>query len=124
MTYEEKLLEVFARFRGDGASEATLERIEKAANAEVWQHLPPEVRSSWRLRLGYSETHPGQIELLPRRLREDGASPAELEAALRAPFAVGEALDEGPKELRGGMAGVSIGFGGSTMPEVPRPRRA
>lgn len=114
MTYEEKLLEVFARFRGEGTDQATLEKVERACNEEVWQHLPYDVRSSWRLGLAFSDTHPGQLELQPRRLREDGATPAELEAALR-----GVLHKEEPP--RGGIAGVSMSFG-STVPEQPRPR--
>jgi len=109
MTYEEKLLEVFARFRGAGTDPETIEHLERACNAEIWRHLPHDVRSSWRLKLAFSPTHPGQVELEPRRLREDGATSAELEAALRSPFREEEPI--------GGFAGVSVGFGGGRMPE-------
>jgi hypothetical protein len=86
MTYEDKLLAVFARFRGEAMDSGTLEQLERACNAEVWRHLPLDVRSSWRLHLAFSDESHGQIELRPHQLRADGASPAELEAALRSPF--------------------------------------
>ncbi len=86
MTYEDKLLAVFARFRGEAMDSGTLEQLERACNAEVWRHLPLDVRSSWRLHLAFSDETHGQIELRPHQLRADGATPAQLEAALRSPF--------------------------------------
>lgn len=106
MTYEDKLLAVFARFRGEALDSGTLEQMERVCNDEVWQHLPHHVRSSWRLHLAFSEETPGQIELRPHQLREDGASPAELEAALRSPF-----REEEP--VRGGFV-TSFNFNAST----------
>ena len=99
MTYEEKMLQVLARFRGEALDGATLGAMEAACHAEVWSHLPKPVLRSWRLRLSLSDTQPPQIELHPEHIGLGTA--AELEAALRSPF------QEHPPEPRGGILGVS-----------------
>ena len=99
MTYEEKMLQVLARFRGEPLDGATLAKMEAACHAEVWGHLPRPILNSWRLHLSLSDSVPPQIELHPEHIGLGTA--AELEAALRAPF------QENPPEPRGGIAGVS-----------------
>lgn len=99
MTYEEKMLEVLARFRGEPLDGATLGAMEAACHAEVWSHLPKPVLRSWRLRLSLSDSVPPQIELHPEHIGLGTA--AELESALRSPF------QENPPEPRGGILGVS-----------------
>lgn len=106
MTYEEKMLEVLARFRGEPLDGATLGAMEAACHTEVWSHLPKPVLRSWRLRLRVSDTVPPQIELHPEHIGLGTA--AELEAALRAPF------QENPPEPRGGIIGVTSHFTGET----------
>ena len=99
MTYEEKMLEVLARFRGEPLDGATLGAMEAACHAEVWSHLPKPVLRSWRLRLSLSDAVPPQIELHPEHIGLGTA--AELESVLRSPF------QENPPEPRGGILGVS-----------------
>jgi len=99
VTYEEKMLQVLARFRGEPLDGATLGAMEAACHAEVWSHLPKPVLRSWRLRLSLSDAVPPQIELHPEHIGLGTA--AELEAALRSPF------QENPPEPRGGILGVS-----------------
>lgn len=99
MTYEEKMLQVLARFRGEPLDGGTLGAMEAACHAEVWSHLPKPVLRSWRLRLSLSDSVPPQIELHPEHIGL--GTPAELEAALRSPF------QENPPEPRGGIAGVT-----------------
>jgi hypothetical protein len=99
VTYEEKMLQVLARFRGEPLDGATLGAMEAACHAEVWSHLPKPVLRSWRLRLSLSDSVPPQIELHPEHIGLGTA--AELESALRSPF------QENPPEPRGGILGVS-----------------
>ncbi|HYP99798.1 MAG TPA: hypothetical protein VER96_14080 [Polyangiaceae bacterium] len=99
MTYEEKMLQVLARFRGEPLDGATLAKMEAACHAEVWGHLPRPILNSWRLHLSLSEGVPPQIELHPEHIGL--GTVAELEAALRSPF------QENPAEPRGGIMGVS-----------------
>lgn len=107
MTYEEKMLEIFARYRGEGMDKATLERMEAECHHEVWRHLPGKIRQSWKLKLGVSETNSGQVELHPYRLSTGEATADDLEKAFRSPF------PEGPlEEPQGGMASVSMNFSG------------
>jgi hypothetical protein len=68
VTYEEKMLEVLARFRGEPLDGATLGAMEAACHTEVWSHLPKPVLRSWRLRLRVSDTVPPQIELHPEHI--------------------------------------------------------
>jgi len=79
VTYEEKMLQVLARFRGEPLDGATLGAMEAACHAEVWSHLPKPVLRSWRLRLSLSDAVPPQIELHPEHIGLGTA--AELEAA-------------------------------------------
>lgn len=111
MTYEEKMLEVLARFRGEPLDGATLGAMEAACHTEVWSHLPKPVLRSWRLRLSVSDTVPPQIELHPEHIGLGTA--AELEAALRSPF------QENPPEPRGGILGVTSQFTGDTKSPSP-----
>lgn len=108
MTYEEKMLEVLARFRGEPLDGATLGAMEAACHTEVWSHLPKPVLRSWRLRLRVSDTVPPQIELHPEHIGLGTA--AELEASLRSPF------QENPPEPTGGILGVTSQFTGDTKP--------
>ncbi|HYQ41997.1 MAG TPA: hypothetical protein VER11_08515 [Polyangiaceae bacterium] len=123
MTYEEKMLQVLARFRGEALDGATLAAMEAACHAEVWSHLPKPVLRSWRLRLSMSDAQPPQIELHPEHIGLGTA--AELEAALRSPF------QENPPEPRGGILGVSSHLTGdvnadtrASAPAQPTPREA
>jgi len=129
VTYEEKMLEVLSRFRGEPLDGATLGAMEAACHTEVWSHLPKPVLRSWRLRLAASDTVPPQIELHPQHIGLGTA--AELEAALRSPF------QENPPEPRGGIVGVTSQFSGdinaaskgaaqpaATPPAQPAPREA
>ncbi len=111
MTYEEKMLSVFARFRGASLDERTLRQIEKACQEEVWQHLPPRIRNSWQLHLALSQTSPPEIELRPEKTGT--ASAADLETALREPF------QEQPP-ASGGIMGFSLNFSGDA-PGTPAP---
>ena len=116
MTYEEKMLEVLARFRGEPLDGATLGAMEAACHAEVWSHLPKPVLRSWRLRLSLSDAVPPQIELHPEHIGLGTA--AELESVLRSPF------QENPPEPRGGILGVSSHLTGdmsSSKPASPAP---
>jgi len=129
VTYEEKMLEVLSRFRGEPLDGSTLGAMEAACHTEVWSHLPKPVLRSWQLRLGVSDTVPPQIELRPHHIGLGTA--AELEAALRSPF------QENPPEPRGGIVGVTSQFTGdinppakssaqpaATPPAQPAPREA
>jgi len=111
VTYEEKMLEVLARFRGEPLDGATLGAMEAACHAEVWSHLPKPVLRSWRLRLSLSDAVPPQIELHPEHIGLGTA--AELEAALRSPF------QENPPEPRGGILGVSSHLTGDVNAAKP-----
>lgn len=98
MTYEEKLLQVFSRFRGEAFDETTLSKMEQSCEDEVWSLLPDGVRHSWKLKLGFGDT--GQIELRPHQI---GSVPAEtLEATLRGP------IQATPSS--GGIMGFSLNF--------------
>jgi len=116
MTYEEKMLQVLARFRGEPLDGATLGAMEAACHAEVWSHLPKPVLRSWRLRLSLSDATPPQIELHPEHLGLGTA--AELESALRSPF------QENPPEPRGGIMGVSSHLTGDVNSNKPSPAPA
>jgi len=113
VTYEEKMLEVLARFRGEPLDGATLGAMEAACHTEVWSHLPKPVLRSWRLRLRASDTVPPQIELHPEHIGLGTA--AELEASLRSPF------QENPPEPRGGILGVTSQFTGDVTPAEKKP---
>jgi hypothetical protein len=102
MTYEEKLLQVFARYSGDTITSQTLVQIEKACEKEVWAHLPKDIRDSWALHLEFSDTRPGQIDLAPRQVGTLSAQ--DLERALKSPF-----VDRAPPPA-GGIASFSLGF--------------
>jgi hypothetical protein len=105
MTYEEKLLQVFARYAGQQITSQTLVEMEKACEKEVWVHLPKPVRDAWALHLEFSETRPGQIDLSPRPI---GSPTVDLESALKAPF-----VDRTPPPM-GGIASFSLGFSDRT----------
>jgi len=105
MTYEEKLLQVFARYAGKQITSQTLVELEKACEKEVWVHLPKPVRDAWALHLEFSETRPGQIDLSPRPI---GSQAVDLESALKAPF-----VDRTPPPM-GGIASFSLGFSDQT----------
>jgi hypothetical protein len=105
MTYEEMLLEILNRFRGDDISTGTLKTMEAACSEEVWDHLPPKIRGSWKLHLGVDADNPNQIELRPERVGR--ATPEELEAALKAPF---QSFSD--ENIEGGMSGFSVGMAG------------
>jgi hypothetical protein len=114
MTYEEKLLEVFARYRGEALNEATLRQMEDACRKEVWAHLPLEIRGSWQLHLGFSDTSPPQVELHPRQTGH--ASAAELEAALRSTF-----REHSQDEPSGGIMSFSMNFSGDVQDPQDHP---
>jgi hypothetical protein len=119
MTYEDKMLEVFARFRGQDLSPATLAAMEAACQAEVWSHLPSQILNSWRFHLGVSETQ--QLELRPEHIGL--GTVAELESTLRSPFQLQ------PTERKGGIAGVGMQMTGDERPgqvpaAQPAPREA
>lgn len=111
MTYEEKMLQVLARFRGEPLDGATLGAMEAACHAEVWSHLPKPILRSWRLRLSLSDATPPQIELHPEHIGLGTA--AELETVLRSPF------QENPPEPRGGIMGVSSHLMGDVSSNKP-----
>jgi len=112
MTYEDKMLEVFARFRGEALSPGTLAAMEAACQAEVWSHLPLPILNSWRFHLGVSDTQPPQLELRPEHIGL--GTVAELETVLRSPF------QEHPTERKGGIAGVGLSMSGDERPaQVP-----
>lgn len=111
MTYEEKMLQVLARYRGEPLDAATLAKMEAACHAEVWSHLPRPILNSWRLQLSFSDSSPPQIELHPEHIGLGSA--AELEAALRAPF------QENPPEPSGGILGVSSHLTGDVSRAKP-----
>jgi hypothetical protein len=108
MTYEDKMLEVFARFRGEALGPGTLAAMEAACQAEVWSHLPSPILNSWRFHLGVSDTQPPQLELRPEHIGL--GTVAELESALRSPF------QEHPTERKGGIAGVGLSMSGDERP--------
>lgn len=117
MTYEEKMLEVFARYRGQEMDHGVLERMEAECHHDVWRHLPAHIRRSWKLKLGVSETDPGRIELHPYKLSTGETTAEDLEAALQSPF------PEGPlEEPKGGISSMSMGFSGDVnAPEGATP---
>ena len=51
MTYEEKMLEIFARYRGENMSEKLVAQINSACEEEVWSYLPSAILKSWKLKL-------------------------------------------------------------------------
>ena len=106
MTYEDKLIDIFNRFRGEDVGPETLKAMQAACREEVWDHLPPKVRGSWHLNLGISEDNPGQIELRPQQV-STAVAPAELEAVLKRPF---ESFSD--ERIEGGMSGFSVGMAG------------
>lgn len=121
MTYEDKMLEVFARFRGQDLSPTTLAAMEAACQAEVWSHLPSQILNSWRFHLGVSDSQPPQLELRPEHIGL--GTVAELESVLRSPFQLQ------PTERKGGIAGVGMQMTGDARPAQvpaaqPAPREA
>jgi len=107
MTYEEKLLAVFARYAGQGITSQTLVEMEDVCEKEVWAHLPTRVKDSWKLHLAFNEARPGQIDLSPRQVGSLDAS--ELEHALKQTFV------DRSHPLPGGIAQFSLGF--SSQPD-------
>ncbi|GEM_PF-1137736 len=82
MTYEEKMLIVFARYRGEALTPELITKIEGECTTEVWAHLPPSIQQKWMLHLALSDN--GHIELRPEQLKPGGAE--ELETVLKTEF--------------------------------------
>jgi hypothetical protein len=116
MTYEEKLLEVFSRYRGEALQADTLSAIEKACQKEVWDHLPARVRNAWKLGLELSASRPGQIDLCPKGSGDVSAK--ELESALKATFVRQEPPAGGVH-----IGGFSMSFSGDVNNPEDHPAR-
>lgn len=132
MTYEQMMLSIFSRYRGQPLDPALVSKIQDDCQREVWCHLPPGIQESWKLSLALGET--GDIELRPQQLKKGIVG--ELEAALISEFrarghspspadeekkASSEPEKKEKDEPRGGMASVSIAFGSPDLPPVTRP---
>ena len=107
MTYEDKLVEILNRFRGSDMDDTTLKAMEAACREEVWDHLPPKIRGSWKLHLGFSEDSPGQIELRPEQVSA-AATAEDLGKTLQMEF---QSFSD--EVIEGGISGFSAGMAGN-----------
>lgn len=136
MTYEEKMLSIFSRYRGQPLDPALVSRIQDDCEREVWVHLPPGIRESWKLTLAIGES--GNLELRPKQLKKGIVG--ELESALISEFRERGRKPSSPvggekkissepekkgkeeeEEPRGGIAAINFAFGAPDVPEVARP---
>lgn len=113
MTYEEKMLAIFSRHRGETLSPALVAGLQETCEREVWAHLPESVLRKWKLKLAVDRN--GGLELRPHQLQPGGAE--ELEAALKAEFHERKQ----PDPPQGGIASFGINFTGNFGPASSSP---
>jgi len=131
MTYEQMMLSIFSRYRGQALDKELVSKIQSDCEREVWCHLPPGIQESWKLTLGIGED--GNLELRPQQLKKGIVG--ELESALASEFRergrshaapLSEEKNPSPQpessenEPRGGIAAVNVAFGSPDVPPVFR----